>query len=65
MGEGKLKLGEACHACGHFRGLHTPLGGCIALGNCRCTQTQISILERALSIALMLLDALGVDPTDA
>ena len=59
MGEsGKLKLGEACRACGHFRGLHANVRGCLGSDNCRCIEGQISILEHALSETDARLDSL-------
>ncbi|NIN00534.1 MAG: hypothetical protein GTO24_21360 [candidate division Zixibacteria bacterium] len=44
-----MELGESCHKCGHFRGLHATISGCIAeSGDCKCQEGHISILEHAL-----------------
>ena len=73
MGESrKLRLGEVCHVCGHFREHHAYSSGCLTcldpaevVGGSKCKEGQVSILECALSKALAILGLLEQDTTDA
>lgn len=69
MGRDDKTLGESCVKCGHFRGLHTPFGGCTALerykiASCPCKESQMSILEDALSYAMQMIKDLTKSEED-